>query len=159
MPLAAPVITATASNGDGVDVTMTVAAPTGVYVTDGCDCDAGMSYNIVSMELPQGTGAPTTRDPAAWTVISTAPTPVGSPGTATATCTSSPDVELYVTYELLFDPPSTGGMPANVVAPNSTRLVCGSNPTLADPVDIRPRVRPDAPLEQRRGGKSGGRKG
>ena len=50
-------------------------------------------------------------------------------------------------------------MPAKVIGPDSTRLVCGSNPTLADPVDIRPRVRPDAPVQQRRGGKSSGRKG
>ena len=105
LPLVAPAVTNTVKNGDGVDVTIDVAMPTGIYMKDGCDCGAGMSYNIVAIELPQGTGPPTTRDPAAWTTISTAPTAVGTPGTATATCTSSADVELYVSYELIYDTP------------------------------------------------------
>jgi hypothetical protein len=142
----------TARNGSGVNLGVTVAPPTaGIYEKDGCNCAAGLSFRVRALELPTGSAPPDTRDVANWPVLDAALTPVGGIANVSALCDTAASVDLYVTSELVFDPASGGGFSGGIVSANSSRITCGANPTLADPVDVRPRTRPDKPMTPRGG--------
>ena len=146
-----PIIVNSVKVGNGVDLQVQQAASTGgVYEKDGCNCSGGAVFRVLAQELPEGSPPPSTRDASQWTVLS-ADTPVGAVANASAACDVAAGVDLYVTTELVWDPVSAGGFSGGIVSANSTRISCGTNPTLADPVDVRPRVRPDKPLKPKGG--------
>ena len=146
-----PVIVSSVKAGTGVNLQVQVSPLAGgVYQKDGCDCTAGLQYRVLAQELPQGSAPPSTRDASQWTAIS-ADTPLGAVADASAACDVAADVDLYVATELVFDPASGGGFSGGVVSANSTRINCGANPTLADPTNVRPRVRPTQPMTPRGG--------
>lgn len=145
-PTPDPIIVNSVKVGSGVDLQVSQAPLSGgIYEKDGCDCGGSAVFRVLAQELPTGSAPPDSRDPADWTVVS-ADTPVGGVANASAAC-AGPSIDLYVATELIFDPASGGGFSGGIVSANSTRITCGTNPTLADPVDIRPRVRPDRPVK------------
>ena len=145
-----PLIVNSVRNGSGVDLAVQAVGGGGIYMKDGCACDAGMSFRVLAQELPSGSAPPSDRDSDAWQVLDPALTPMGGTANVNAACAAA-DVDLYVTVETIFDPASAGGFSGGIVSANSSRISCGTNPTLADPVDVRPRVRPDRPVKPKGG--------
>lgn len=146
-PAPTPVVVTTAKNGIGVDVTVNVPAVAGVYEKDGCLCAASPTYAVYVKELIEGSAPPPDRDVSGWTRLSGG-NAVGAPATVTAACDTAAGVDLYVATVVEWDAASGGGFGSSDVSDVSTRIVCGANPTLADP--DYPRIKPNRPVKPRR---------
>ena len=138
------------SGGDGnVEVNVTVAGNPGDYILDPGVCGGcgPTGYKVMMLNTARGVPGPTTREASAWTE---APLVGGGLQGETA-LGASVDVEtvcggdewVYLATMLTFD----SGYTADYVSGDSTIVECGS--TLADPVNLRPRVRPGTPPELR----------
>jgi hypothetical protein len=148
MPLATPQIVTTVKNGIGVDVTVNVPPVTaGIYQKDGCDCSGSRTYEIWAKELIEGSAPPVDRTTDGWTLLSGG-NALGTSATAFAPCDTATGVDLYIATRVVDDPASGGGFGSDTVSDISSRIVCGSNPTLADP--DQPRIKPNRPVKPRR---------
>lgn len=137
-----PMILSSSRNGVGVDLMVTVPAPTGGLNLDpncGGGCIVNGTYRVLAQEVPRGAPMPDSRNLGAWIDISGGETPLGQNAMVSAPCGAG-DVDLYLTSVINFDSGFTG---ANVSG-NSTLVNCGT--TLAEPVEIkRPRPNLDRP--------------
>lgn len=129
----------------------------GRYEQGGCNCGSG--FRLYATAVPNGGSVPSSRQKSNWTLLNQAGgapqpatgTPFGGSVTVEALCdhdgdnVTDADVDLYLAAEVVLD----SGFSTLVVSQNSTRVSCGTAPTLADPTD-RPRIKPNAPLTPRR---------
>lgn len=158
-----PFINSVTKQGDGVAANVTVPPATGgIYNKDGCNCGP-VGYRILAREFADGNGDPDLgqggRGEGNWTVLNAQGggqqpvTPLGTPVNVETACTGGGgvSVEVWLAAELVFD----SQFSTTIVSPSSSRIICGSNPTLADPDDFsRPRLRPIERPRNDRGGKS-----
>jgi hypothetical protein len=139
MPIPAPFVTNSVAVGADLQITSTVAMPTdGIYQSGGACACGPTGFKVM---IATGAAAPASRDVAAWTEA----TLVGgglqdwnamgaSVAVQTPLCEGTGD-GVWLTTLLQFD----SGFVSPVVSGDSTQISC--DPTLADPVDVKPRFR------------------
>ena len=141
-----------AGGGDGnVELSLVVSGDPGNYNLDPAVCgDCGpTAYKVMMFTTGRGLAAPITREVASWTeaplVGGGAQPALGTPlGTGLSVETAcGGDQDVYLATMLMFDSDYNAGY----VSGDSTKVECGS--TLADPVNLRPRLRPGTPPELR----------